>query len=190
MFETIEKIDQQLLLYGNGLHNSFFDAIVPYLTSFLVWIPLFIWWFMGIRKTHSQKILTIILFVAVLLVASDRSSVLIKNSVKRYRPTHNMELKDKIHVINDYRGGQYGYVSSHATNAFAIACFLFLLMRNSPKKWLKISFFLWALIFCYTRIYLGVHYPFDLFSGALLGALLALVFYKIFVRFNTLKEDI
>ena len=108
-------------------------------------------------------------------------------SVAAPPPTAAMRLL--ISKVEEYRGGQYGYVSSHATNAFAIACFLFLLMKNSPKNLLKTSFFLWAVIFCYTRIYLGVHYPFDLFSGALLGALLALVFYKIFVRFNTLKED-
>ncbi|MEO8762078.1 MAG: phosphatase PAP2 family protein, partial [Bacteroidia bacterium] len=100
-------------------------------------------------------------------------------------PTHNMELKDKIYVVNEYRGGQYGYVSSHATNAFAVAFFIFLLIKSKQKKWMKISLFLWAFIFCYTRIYLGVHYPFDLFSGALLGTLLAFLFYKIFCKFST-----
>jgi undecaprenyl-diphosphatase len=185
MFDSLEKIDQQSLLFGNSLHNAFFDAIVPQLTSFWVWIPLFIWWLVEVYKLYGRKIYIIILFVIGLLIASDQSSVLVKNSVKRYRPTHNIELKDKIHLVDAYRGGQYGYVSSHATNSFAISFFLFLLLKASPKKWLKASLFIWATILCYTRIYLGVHYPFDLFSGALLGTLLAFVFYRIFVKFNT-----
>jgi undecaprenyl-diphosphatase len=185
MFESLKKIDEQLLLFGNSLHNSFFDAVIPHLTNFWVWIPLFIWWAIELYKIYGRKLIIIVLFIIGLLVAADRSSVLIKNSVQRYRPTYNIELKDKIHVVNEYRGGQYGYVSSHATNAFAVAFFIFLLIKSSPKKWLKISLFLWAIIFCYTRIYLGVHYPFDLFSGALLGTILAFVFYKIFIRFNT-----
>jgi undecaprenyl-diphosphatase len=185
MFENLKKIDEQLLLFGNSFHNSFFDAIIPHLTDFWVWVPLFLWWAFELYKTYKRKLIIIVFCIIGLLVAADRSSVLIKNSVQRYRPTHNIELKDKIHVVNNYRGGQYGYVSSHATNAFAIAFFIFLLTKSYPKKWLKISLILWAIVFCYTRIYLGVHYPFDLLSGALLGTLLAFVFYKIFARFIT-----
>ena len=185
MFESLEKIDQQLLLLGNSLHTGFLDTIVPQLTSFWVWIPLFIWWLIEVHKLYRRKIYIIVLFVIGLLIASDRSSVWVKNTVKRYRPTHNMELQDKIHIVDTYRGGQYGYVSSHAANSFAISFFLFFLLKNSPKKWLKASLFIWASILCYTRIYLGVHYPFDLFSGALLGALMAFVFYRIFIKFNT-----
>ncbi|HKC67024.1 MAG TPA: phosphatase PAP2 family protein [Bacteroidia bacterium] len=185
MLESIKKIDEQLLLFGNSLHNSFFDAVVPYLTDFWIWIPLFLWWAFELYKIYKRKLLIIIFCVIGLLIIADRSSVLIKDSVQRYRPTHNIELKEKIHVVNDYRGGQYGYISSHATNAFAIAIFIFLLVKPYPKKWLKLTLFVWAMVFCFTRIYLGVHYPFDLFSGALLGTLLAFVFYKIFSRFIT-----
>ncbi len=185
MFDAAEKIDQQLLLFGNSLHNSFLDIIIPHLTNFWVWIPLFIWWIYELYKIYSKKLALIVVCVVGLLVVADRTSVLIKNSVQRYRPTHNIELKEKIYVLNEYRGGQYGYVSSHATNAFAVAIFIFLLIKSKPKKWMKISLFLWAFIFCYTRIYLGVHYPFDLLSGALLGSLLAFLFYKIFCKFST-----
>lgn len=185
MFQTLKNIDRDLLLFGNSLHNSFFDAVIPHLTDFWVWIPLFIWWTYELYKIYGKKLALIIICVVGLLVATDRTSVLIKNSVKRYRPTHNIELKDKIYVVNEYRGGQYGYVSSHSTNAFAVAFFIFLLIKTKPKKWMKISLFLWAFIFCYTRIYLGVHYPFDLLSGALLGALLAFLLYKIFCKFST-----
>lgn len=185
MFENLEKIDQQLFLLGNSFHNTFFDMLVPHLTSFWVWIPLFIWWFIEVYKIYKRKIGIVILFLVALLFAADRSSVLIKDSVKRYRPTHNTELKDKVHIVDNYYGGQYGYVSSHAANAFAVAFFIFFLLKTSSKRWIKFSLFLWAIINCYTRIYLGVHYPFDLFSGALLGLILAFVFYKIFHRFNT-----
>ena len=184
MLENLEKIDQQLFLFGNSLYNTFFDMLVPHLTSFWVWIPLFIWWFIEVFKIYKRRIGIVILFLVALLFAADRSSVLIKDSVKRYRPTHNTELKDKVHIVDNYYGGQYGYVSSHASNSFAVAFFILFLLKTSSKRWIKISLFLWAIINCYTRIYLGVHYPFDLFSGALLGGILAFVFYKIFTRFN------
>ena len=185
MFETLKNIDGDLLLFGNSFHNSFFDKIVPHLTDFWVWIPLFTWWFFELYKIYKKKIVVIVLCVIGLLLAADRSSVLIKNTVKRYRPSHNIALQDKIYVVNNYRGGQYGYVSSHATNAFAVAFFIFFLLKSSSKKWMKISLALWAFIFCFTRIYLGVHYPFDLLSGALLGSLLGFLFYKIFCKFST-----
>lgn len=190
MFDYLEKIDQQLLLLGNSFHTAFLDKIVPYLTLPWVWMPLFAWWIFEIYKIYKLKIALVLVFVVVLLFAADSSSVFIKDSVKRYRPTHNTELMDKIHVVDEYRGGQYGYVSSHAANSFAVAFFLFLLLEASSTKWLKLSFFLWALIMCYTRIYLGVHYPFDLFSGALLGTILAFVLHKVFKRVHQPNKSV
>ena len=187
MFENLKDIDEHLFLWGNSFHSTFFDALMPYLTSFWIWIPLFLWWLLAFIRVFKTKTLFVVLFVVTLLALSDRSSVFVKNTFKRYRPSHNIRIKDKIHIVNEYRGGQYGYVSSHASNAFGIALFLCLLLKNRPQKWLKISFFVWAFIMMYTRIYLGVHYPFDLVSGALLGSLWALVLYKIFTMFNSLK---
>src|ERR1700761_2891707 len=109
MFQLLKNIDEQLLLYGNSFHNSFFDAVVPHLTDFWVWLPLFAWWTYELYKIYHKKLNIIVLCVVGLLVAADRSSVLIKNAVKRYRPTHHAVFQDKIHIVNDYRGGQYGY---------------------------------------------------------------------------------
>ena len=189
MFDYLEKTDQQLLLLGNSFHTAFLDKVIPCLTLPWVWIPLFVWWVIEIYKIYKLKIALVLVFIIALLFAADQSSVLIKDSVKRYRPTYNLQLQDKVHVVDEYRGGQYGYVSSHAANAFAVAFFLFFLLEASSTKWLRISFFLWALIMCYTRIYLGVHYPFDLFSGALLGTLLAFILHKIFVRLHQPNND-
>lgn len=188
MFEKLKAIDEQLFLYGNSFHTDFFDVVVPYLSDFWIWIPLFIWWLVELYKKFNQKIFFVILLVIGLIVATDQSSVLIKNTVKRYRPTHNTTWQQKVHTVNNYRGGQYGYVSSHAANAFGIAFLILLLINPSKNKWLKLSLLLWACIFSFTRIYLGVHYPFDLISGALLGLFFAFLFYKIFCKFIILSK--
>lgn len=182
MFKAAKDIDSALLVWGNSFHNPFFDRLMPWLTNPLVWLPLFVWWFYEVYHVHGRKLWQILVCIAVLIFATDRSSVLIKDSVKRYRPTHNLLIKDKVHVVNDYRGGEYGYVSSHAANSFALAFFLFFMLKPSNRL-TKASIFGWALLFCYTRIYLGVHYPFDLLSGALLGTLWAFIFYNLYNRF-------
>ena len=93
----------------------------------------------------------------------------------RYRPCHNLEIK---HLLNlpDGCGGQYGFLSSHSTNVFSLATFLSLVIKNK-----KITIFLisWASIVAYSRIYLGVHYPFDIFAGACLGTIIAIICYYI-----------
>ncbi|MBS1647955.1 MAG: phosphatase PAP2 family protein [Bacteroidetes bacterium] len=180
MFEALKKIDEQLLLWGNSLHSPYLDGFMYYLTEFWLWIPLFVWWLWELYKTHQKKTGLLLLFMGGLLLASDRLSVLIKNNVRRYRPTHNLLLQKQVHTVHEYVGGMYGYVSSHAANVFAIAFFIFLVMRSTNKTGMKISLFVWAFFICYTRIYLGVHYPFDLLSGAALGSLLAFLFYKTF----------
>jgi undecaprenyl-diphosphatase len=178
----LKNTDKDLFLFLNGMHCSFCDVIMPYLTSFWVWIPLFVWWLYEVYKKYKQKVVVIAVFVAALIFASDQSSGLIKKSVKRYRPTYNIEISSKVHTVDDYKGGQYGFVSSHAANSFAIALFLFLIIRP-VKFFFMLSLFLYACVTCYTRIYLGVHYPLDILGGAMLGSALAFIFYKIYVKF-------
>jgi undecaprenyl-diphosphatase len=126
------------------------------------------------------------LFVAIAVTLCDQISVLIKDYlVQRPRPTHNPEIADLVHIIyngdypNGYRGGKYGFVSSHAANVFGVAAFL----SNQFKhyRW-TLFLFTWALIVSYSRIYIGVHYPLDIIFGAILGALIGIQCYVFKVR--------
>ncbi len=178
MFQFLENTDKELFLYLNGIHCSFCDAVMPVLTEFWIWIPLFAWWVFKLYRKYENKVITVLIFVAVLLFVSDQGANIIKKSVKRYRPSHNIELQEKVHIVKDYRGGQYGFISNHASNVFAVAFFLFFMLRPA-KKMLLASLFIWALFVCYTRIYLGVHYPLDIAGGALWGFICALIVSKI-----------
>jgi undecaprenyl-diphosphatase len=99
--------------------------------------------------------------------------------VARLRPTHNPEIADLIHVVNGYRGGLYGFVSSHSANAFAFVTFLSLFFRS---RICTIVFVIWAVLMAYSRVYLGVHYVGDIVCGAILGVFVGLFVYKLFSR--------
>jgi len=141
----------------------------------------FLW---AIAKAYDWRMaLWALLGVAVVVTLGDRISVeFFKEVFQRYRPSQNLEIYDLVHTVNDYRGGQYGFVSSHATNFFGIATFLYMLLRKPyPKRaW---YLFIFAGLVAYTRIYLGVHYPGDIVCGAILGGLIAWSVFKVFNRF-------
>jgi undecaprenyl-diphosphatase len=181
MLEWLEHIDRIIFLKVNGLHSAFLDAVIPALTWFPTWIPLFLVALYFLYRRYKNRVWIILVSAALMILCADQSANLFKNTlVKRYRPTHNLQIRGQVHVVDNYRGGQYGFVSGHAANSFALAVFLVFLFRD--QKWkLKIWFIVWALLVCYTRIYLGVHYPLDIIGGALLGTLWAFVFYHFFV---------
>jgi undecaprenyl-diphosphatase len=180
MFEALELADRNLFFAINGLHSYWMDNIIYQATQTVVYIPLFLVAIFFLVKQYGKKIILIIITVALLITCCDQFANLFKKNIKRYRPTHNLEIRDKVHTVNNYKGGTYGFVSGHASNAFGIAMFLFLLFTKMSKK-IRLLFFLWALWLSYTRIYLGVHYPSDILRGALLGILLATLFYKLFL---------
>jgi undecaprenyl-diphosphatase len=173
MLERLLQIDKELLLLLNGWHNSFFDVLLYWMTTIWFWLPaLFVFlWFMW--KYYKKKMGLILAFFALSIIFSDQVSGFIKDKVERLRPSHNTEINHQLHlhVYQDgtvYKGGKYGFVSSHAANSFALAL-LMIYFFKPIHRYIRWLFLLWAIIFSYSRIYLGVHYPGDIICGALVG---------------------
>ena len=172
MFDKLKEWDTQLFLYLNGKHNSFSDVIMYWASDKLFWIPFYIVLLIIVIKHFKKRSILILLHIAALITASDQvSSNLIKNTVKRLRPSHEAAIQDLIHLSKAGAGGTYGFVSSHASNSFALFVFLSFILPASFKP-LKYILLFWALLVGYSRIYVGVHYPGDVVFGALLGSIL------------------
>lgn len=182
MIEFLEYIDTQLFFLFNKNHTPFMDKVMTFSSGKLTWMPLYILLLFLIWKKKHEKMWLVVLSVAILITLSDQISVhLFKETFQRYRPCHNELIKDKVLLINGYCGGKYGFVSSHATNAFALTTFLSLFFR---KKWIAVSLYLWAGLVSYSRVYAGVHYPFDIVGGMVLGIFLAVLAYKFYMRYD------
>lgn len=169
MIEYLNDIDADVLLAVNGLHDLFQDAFWWLLTakwsSALLLLAL-LWILLHQNRRHALLVLAMLALAVVF--ADQVSSGLIKHLVERLRPTHDPSLESMVHVINGYRGGMYGFVSSHAANYCALAMLISLVMRH---RLVTISMFTWTLLQCYSRMYLGVHYPGDIIGGLAVGLL-------------------
>jgi len=182
MIEKIIDIDTQLFLYLNSLHSDFFDKIMWFVSGKLEWIPLYLAIIFFIFRRYKIKGFIPLFFLIVAVALADLISVnLFKDLFQRLRPCHNPEIENVVHLVNNKCGGMYGFVSSHAANAFALAGFTFLLFRN---KYFTFGIFIWATVVSYSRIYLGVHYPADVICGAVLGLLLGILLFWIFKKTN------
>jgi undecaprenyl-diphosphatase len=170
-------IDKQIFLLINSLHSAYFDAFMYTISKVPVWIPFYISVVYVLLKTYRKKGLWIVLVLILSVVMSDQISVFIKETVQRLRPSHDESLANFIHLVNNRKAGLYGFVSSHATNTVGFALLSSLIIRN---KLYSISVLLWASIVCYSRIYLGVHFPLDIIGGALLGTTIAVFLYSVY----------
>ena len=172
---SIVALDQAVTIAANSLHSEYFDHLFPIITRTTTWLPTLIVLLYVIIRTWGKRSLAIIVLLALAIVLADQvSSALIKPLVCRLRPTHDPDTAPFIHIVNNYRGGLYGFVSSHAANSFAVATLTSLLLRN---RYYTIAITLWAAITSYSRIYLGVHFVGDILCGAALGIGIALVLY-------------
>lgn len=171
MLEYLNDIDTTALLAINGWHSTFQDvfwwAVSAKWASVLMVLALF-WVLLHQNRRHSLMVLAMVILAIVL--ADQISSGIIKQLTERLRPTREPSLDNLLHIVNDYRGGMYGFVSSHASNSFAAATLLSLVMRS---RIVTVSLFSWALMQCYSRVYLGVHYPGDILGGIVVGVSVA-----------------
>ena len=183
------NIDTYILLWINSHHTEWLDQIMWWVSQSITWIPLYILmvtWVVWKHRCDWKKILLILLAFAVAVGLSDFiTSGIIKPAVQRLRPTHTPGLASLLHIVNGYTGGKYGFCSSHAANTMACALLFAYLYKN---KIATAALMLWVAINCYSRIYLGVHFPSDIIVGLIVGALLASAAFAL-LRFREIRNE-
>lgn len=180
--ESLIQFDKWLLLTLNGSSSLFMDDLVTILTTASTWIPLYIaLLYLVIKNNENVRQILLVVGCAALCICLTGTidDTLVKPLVARWRPTHDPQIGMLVDVVNGYRGGNYGFFSAHAANTFSIAIFFSLLVRS---RILTISMILWSLVNCWTRIYLGVHYPGDIVCGLLWGGCIGVLVYYIYYR--------
>lgn len=173
----LSDIDARLLLIVNGAHSPFFDSVMWCISGRWIWVPFYaVLAYLLFRRMSWKRASICLVTIGLIILAADQTcATLIRPEIGRLRPANlNNPLSSFLHVVNGYRGGRYGFPSCHAANTFALAVFMSLVIRH---KWFTVMMFSWAFIVSYSRMYLGVHYFGDLFCGATIGSLFAVLFY-------------
>lgn len=171
MGDFIIGLDTDLLLWINSHNAPFWDIFMYTISGKLIWVPFYITLLYAIYRSYGFRIMIVMgIMTALAITAADQvCASLIRPAVERLRPTNlNNPISDFVHIVNGYRGGRYGFPSCHAANTFALVGLTSLLFR----RWKYTLFIiLWAATVCYSRIYLGVHYPGDILVGLTIGTI-------------------
>ncbi len=180
-WHQIQPFDTWLLTHMNqNWGSSFLDTVLPFMRETLFWIPLYLFLVLFVIMNFKTKGLWWLLGIILTAALSDIiSSQIIKQYVMRVRPCQDPSVSQHIRFFINYCPSSSSFTSSHSFSHFAQAMFFYLTLRSVIGKWAGL-FFVWAFIIAYTQVYVGVHYPFDVFCGGLLGCGLGFATGRIF----------
>ena len=180
MLEKIIHLDKELLVFLNGLGSERFDGLWLIITKQLYWTPIFLLFFYLLQKKLGWKNFGYyVLFTAVLILLCDQTANLFKNGFQRLRPCNDEEIKGIIRIVKT--SSSFSFFSGHATNSMATTVFTFMILKKYYKH--VYLLFLFPLIFAYSRIYLGLHFPIDIVTGYVFGAFFGFICYKLYMKY-------
>ena len=177
MFERFLEYDKELLLYLNGSGSDIYDVIWIYITNISSWIPLFVIFLLLVLKSYPKKeAWLIVAFIVSALLLNLVFTEIVKELVGRVRPNNDPAINSMIHILKT--PANYSFFSGHASSSFVVTTLVVLFLRRKFK--LIYLSFLWPLLFCFSRIYVGVHYPSDIFAGIFVGLLFGFGFFRLY----------
>lgn len=192
MLEQILSYERSAFFMLNGSNSTYLDNLMWLYSGKVVWLPLafFILFMLVYKRNWKETAFVLLALILVITLCDQFASHLCKPLFTRFRPTHHPDFMNEVKVVFDYRGGKYGFMSSHAANAFGFATFMSLLLRY---KLFTYTIFGWSVITAYSRIYLGVHFISDIIPGASVGIFWGIIVYKLYQyarkRFFLLNEE-
>ncbi|MUH36635.1 phosphatase PAP2 family protein [Zobellia amurskyensis] len=181
MWQELIQQDKELFLFLNNLGTSNWDGFWLFISDKFSAIPLYaVLLFLAYKTYGVKKTLVLLVTVALLIVVTDQLGNFFKYGVQRLRPCHDPSLDGMVRLVKSSCGGKFGYFSAHAANSFAVA-FFFTLLLKYKYAYLGVFLMFWAILVAYSRIYLGVHFPLDVLTGAVIGLFFSWLFSKLYI---------
>ncbi|CAZ97072.1 phosphatase PAP2 family protein [Zobellia galactanivorans] len=181
MWQELIQQDKELFLFLNNLGSPTWDPFWLFITHKLSAIPLYaVLLFITYKQLGAKKTLGVLITVALMILVTDQLTNFFKYGVQRLRPCHDPSLDGLMRLVKSSCGGKFGYFSAHAANSFAVAFFFTFLLKH---KYAYIGVFLipWAILVAFSRVYIGVHFPLDVLSGAVIGLFFSWLFSKLYI---------
>jgi len=179
MLDQLLQYDTELFLFLNNLGNTSWDGFWLAYTTKINWVPFYaLLLYLMYRHLGKKRILFTIAIVALMILFTDQITNLFKNGFERLRPCHVDALIHQMRIVREGCGGRFGFFSGHASNSMAVAIFVGLMLKNR-YKYLIYILVVWSMVMAYSRIYVGVHYPLDVFCGIIFGSVSGYLFYRV-----------